>query len=869
MVSIPSLALITILMGLIIAGAELIRKRGNPDTTGQRHFLFFIWTSLGFLTLLAFYWVFPNPKYGFLIFFAPPTPALIAMVLLSAREWQNLSGRQRKAILSVIFLLTGTLVISFVFGGPRENLHQVETILQGMLFLSVPLLLFVTWKWGNQYPFLFGTITILYLALFNILEMGSFSVPFASSPISLGYTTGVALAYLMIPGFAITTTAVLFYRSLKTRFESDETKQVSVSRNSLITQWVLIVLLLVSIVYTFVWLWLWDGTDDGVRFLLLLMATVVTIVSIALIIALTSSGWQRWIGVPFAGLVLVLLYAGVMLIGNRYTNYSITEERATHIQKAIDSYHAKTGWYPLSLNELTPRELWRIPLPMIIPDQGWCYEGGSNYYRLGLVYREHWSSPYLNVRVYASAGDFPKESWICDQKLTELRAKNQAKLNSPLTQTSLPDSSVSIPRTHVEPILSGNTFSVGSWSPDGSYLVFGKTEYFMGKGEDVKIDLYFLEAKSGGICQPPESQWTVQKSDGLREHYAWLPDGRFLYVANSGEMWAYLPCSGEVEDLSNMFSTKFTNAVSFHEQTGQVLLKDQDGLWLLNGSNLEARMIAGVPVDSYRAWCAWSQDGKHLAVSLLMGPEEENDAFLFIIDTETGEVENKIALQNVSDANLPIVEWLTRDELLLQGQSLTVMDFRSDPLKTTDLIHDIFLLDIGYPTDVSSIDTHTYPTGDGYVIGLRVNHPHNQGVYLYDSMSGQVKVFEHDTHSLFFFPDGGWMQLPKWEDTPSYTDEYEIMWMDQAGTQQRLKVEGHVPRSQPQLFPKYLPSSSRLVFNSSQGISLVSIPDGETIRFWELSGKTDFFSVFPSPNEEALFVKADGDGIYYIPLPPN
>ena len=188
MVSIPSLALITILMGLIIAGAELIRKRGNPDTTGQRHFLFFIWTSLGFLTLLAFYWVFPNPKYGFLIFFAPPTPALIAMVLLSAREWQNLSGRQRKAILSVIFLLTGTLVIPFVFGGPRENLHQVETILQGMLFLSVPLLLFVTWKWGNQYPFLFGTITILYLALFNILEMGSFSVPFASSPISLGYT---------------------------------------------------------------------------------------------------------------------------------------------------------------------------------------------------------------------------------------------------------------------------------------------------------------------------------------------------------------------------------------------------------------------------------------------------------------------------------------------------------------------------------------------------------------------------------------------------------------------------------------------------------------------------------------------------------
>ncbi len=165
MVSISSLALITILIGLIIAGAELIRKRGNPNTIDQRRFLFLIWTSIGFLSLLVFYWLLPNPTYGFLIFLAPPTPALIVMTLLSAREWSNLSGRQRKAILSVVFLLAGIIVVRIAFDSLTDDRRQMDTVLQGMLFLSVPLFQFVIWKWRKHFSVLFGIIAILYLAL--------------------------------------------------------------------------------------------------------------------------------------------------------------------------------------------------------------------------------------------------------------------------------------------------------------------------------------------------------------------------------------------------------------------------------------------------------------------------------------------------------------------------------------------------------------------------------------------------------------------------------------------------------------------------------------------------------------------------------
>jgi hypothetical protein len=217
----------------------------------------------------------------------------------------------------------------------------------------------------------------------------------------------------------------------------------------------------------------------------------------------------------------------------------------------------------------------------------------------------------------------------------------------------------------------------------------------------------------------------------------------------------------------------------------------------------------------------------------------------------------------------PIVDWLNKDELLVQfGDSLTIMDLHSDPPGITDLVPDVFLLDLSYPIDFSGMDFVRNPAGDGYYIGVQVNHPHNQDAYVYDSETEQVRVFQHDTSTLLFFPDGQCMRLLKWEDTPTYRDEYEMVWLDRPSEEYRLVLEGHVPRSHPQIFPRCLPGSSQLVFSSSQGVSLISLPDGETIRFWELAGSEGSSStVFPSPLDEALVALADGDRLYFIPLP--
>jgi hypothetical protein len=114
------------------------------------------------------------------------------------------------------------------------------------------------------------------------------------------------------------------------------------------------------------------------------------------------------------------------------------------------------------------------------------------------------------------------------------------------------------------------------------------------------------------------------------------------------------------------------------------------------------------------------------------------------------------------------------------------------------------------------------------------------------------------------------MRLLKWEDTPTYRDEYALAWLDRPGETERLAVEGHTPRSHPQIFPRYLPTSSHLIFNSSQGVSLVSLPDGKTVGFWELAGGGGRSSmVYPAPAARALVIAADGDGLYYLRLPAD
>ncbi len=564
---------IIIPVGLIIAANTLIRKRSEQNAVGRRSFLFLAWTGLGLVsTFLLLYWLLPPMGYGIPTLLAPALAGVIAILLLHLQDWKKLQDRERTVLLSVAgflaVLVLGRFVISRIKGDGRE----LDTLLLGLSVLAAAILLAVVWSLGKHRPILVGIIALLYMLVFNIMEGGS--LPFFDDT-PKGWLSIVTVAvYLILPALVIATTMRLASSAFSQSDGQGET--TTFSWRTVTVRLLFTVLVLALFFYTLVWLSIWDGTDDGVRGILMLMWSTLSAIAGGMLIFTTSVGWRRWIGVVLAILTIGLVRWSIAFPGDQYRPYDVTQARATQIQKAIEKYHARTSWYPFRLSDLVPGELWRIPLPMIMPDEEWCYQGGSNFYRLGVVYRDHWSSPYLSVKIYATAGNVPEGNWACDEKLAILLSRTNSEAGQPTEPAPMPTSPVTVGRTVIEPILRAASLTVGDWSFDGRYLVFGQTRLTGEVEGPLEIDVQFLDAKTGGVCSSPKNKWRAgERSDGLTGQHIWLPDGRFLYVSNLGGLAVLTPCMDGVEDLTNRYPVQFTQVASFDANTGYAVLKNQ------------------------------------------------------------------------------------------------------------------------------------------------------------------------------------------------------------------------------------------------------------------------------------------------------
>jgi hypothetical protein len=808
-----------------------------------------------------------NPSLGNLYstLLAPVIISVTTLSLLRLRDWRRLR-RGEKIVIAFIFLFL--LLTQIRVAGTKYDQQRTEPLFLESAIVVISVFLWLIWRTGKRYPIGIGLIALIYMILFNVLEGGA--LPFVELAVQGWLPIAGSLLALFVPAIVIPTVSIVGLDMLEPLRASAESGQLVRKSGRLI----LIILIIGSFLYTVVWLCIWDRTDDGIRGILMIFVTVMASLAAGLVVAVNTLGWRRWAG--FVVAVLVILGVGWAVVGpgNRFPPEEITQARAASLQKAIEEFKNTGRSYPGSLGELVPGKLLRIPRPMIVRGEEWCYQGDRDYYRLGAIYREHWSSPHLSVRVYASGGNVPDQPWSCDERLAELMSHQEAAMDPSPLSTPQPTSIAPTKRTTVEPVVEAGKLTIGTWSPNGATLVFGVTGYSGDSVLPMQIELQFIDGDTGEICRPVERIWKADgRSDGLHGHYAWLPDGRFLHVSESGEMATINPCVGGWKDLFRPPRVVFTGVASFHVESGRVLLKDQDSYELMNGISFGVQPISAVmpaAAENQDDRYSWSPSGHRVAISRRNGQDAGQAAAIHIIDGGSGEAVVSIPLASTSEyPDAPVVDWLNPHEILVQfADSLLIIDLDTDPPKATDLIHEKFLLDLSYPTDFSSMDFVRSLTGDEYHIAVRANHPHNRDVYLYSSTTGQVSIFQHDTHSLFFFPDGQCMRLPQWEDLPTYRDEYEVVWMDDPLDERRLVVQGHVPRSQPQLLPVCLSDSTGLIFSSSQGVSLVSTPDDKTVRFWELiGGAARSTQTFVSPSRDGLVVVTDEKHLYYIPLP--
>jgi len=184
---------------------------------------------------------------------------------------------------------------------------------------------------------------------------------------------------------------------------------------------VLSAVLLAKTLHHLYWFTVWDNTYDSLGYLLLLVPVLVALLP-GVTLSITLPGKTKLVGFLYSLLIPALMIA-VSASAQQVDFRQLTEERAEHVAQAIESYYAQAGHYPQDLWQLTPRYALSLPGPVIIYGQTWCYDGGGDYYRLGYVYREHWSDPRLVGRIYATKGKVPDLDGMCEEQVISLQER--------------------------------------------------------------------------------------------------------------------------------------------------------------------------------------------------------------------------------------------------------------------------------------------------------------------------------------------------------------------------------------------------------------------------------------------------------------
>jgi hypothetical protein len=662
------------------------------------------------------------------------------------------------------------------------------------------------------------------------------------------------------PGVACVKAAMcLLFRT--TRPEQEEAAQHTSSRRRQRRRAVLqlgaAALLLAGLLYTIYWTSIWDQTSDGLGGIFLTYPGAMLGIGAGMLLTIYSAGWRRLAGLLFLVLVPLLL-SQALKRGWQASYHAITEARAANIAAALEKYHARTGAYPQELKELAPRDLLLIRQPVLLQGEPWCYQGDVDSYRLGAVFREYFSSP-LSIQIYASAGDPPDSGWACDARLAELKEVYDAHFSEPPVypqEERPPQSEISMPRQTLKPVAEGTSLRAGHWSPDGRYLTFSDS-----------TRLQFLDVSESRVCTGDREVSLFEDPHALT---AWLPDGQLLIVTNEGNLALQSPCEA-AQPLAGGDAASFSEVLAADPGSGNLLLKAEGSFWILDGGSLALKQVEDATPNPYELhWdnAAWLTGGSRLAISRLNGRDRSEGSTLYIVDGKNGDVQFSLPRPYASDQSAPLVKWLSEDELLLHGEGrLALLDLTTSPPQERDVMQDLFGLDLAYSDEISAMAYVVDRNGGDYYLAVRASHPRNQSLYLYSSASGQVQAFEHPMHSLLFFPDGQMEWMPKFEIEPTYQDEYDLVWVGKPDrTEEHLVVRGHTPRSYPMLFVEPLPGGERLYFSSSQGVSLVSIPEGELLAFWDLNGGYAHVTGPEDAAADQLFVVVvDGGGLFIIP----
>jgi hypothetical protein len=888
---------------LIILGGLLVMKAGTEETAERRFLLYLVSVSIVLLLIEVVAGLFSTdmnrtPDITASSIISTAILGVLALILLHLPALKGLPRRQWLPYLALTVLLISLLAI-----------YAQNTNSMAYYVLPAALGLALIWAAANRWQVLTVILGVFCLLNFLLINNSTYTSWLEQSiytmPAWLRFPYGIMI--FAMPGIAVAVSAVLVHTGLKrlwripngsvqasaamdapgkhdergdSPFASEKPLVISLTPvkrpgNMLSgALWLALAFtILGALAYTIFWSSVWDQTSDGMAGLFCLMIAVLVGVGAGAVMGINAKSWFRSSGFIFA-LTVPALMIWAFNSGWQLPFAGITEDRAAHIQTAIENFYTRTGHYPSTLNELVPRDLLYVPQPVMFRGEGWCYQGGAEYYRFGTFYHEYFSAP-VSLKIYSQAGSPPETGWACAERLVYMKQRygppdfiafGGSDPNIP-TPVSLPKSQVSGEKRTVKPFGENESLSVGDWSPSSRYLVFSFVGSAVVGDNSVKyMQLGFFDPPMGKSTNTPPDYPAVSS---LRQHAAWLPDGRLLLVLEDGTMDAFTSPM-KVEHLASNYPVQFTSIPAQDKESSRILLKSTDSYWILDGKTMEVKQIPGVAPNPYELhWdnYSWLPGGEKLVISRLNGRDETQGTTLFIVDGATAQVLASQTIKEADKQSSPWVDFVGPDQVLINGSGkFDLYDFSSTPVIVTDVMKDLFGLHLSFPDDASSSFSQIDASGKFYHLGVHANQPRNHSVYLYHSETGKVEVLDPTADPILFMPDGKCIYLPAMQSDATYKDEFELIWVDQPEKPHAyLTLQGHNPRDYPTLAMTCFKKSNRIAFASAQGVSLVSIPDGKLLRFWDLGGARNV-SLTLSPDEKYLVAMID-TAIYPLELP--
>ena len=300
-------------------------------------------------------------------------------------------------ILAAAVFLMGIYGLAFLFGGSfLFVIVPVMALLCGLLGWILPRTLKRT---SPNVWIISGLILLLGL----LIPSSSLMVDRGTGPVS----TLIWTTLLLLPPLALVNAGILLHST--------------VERPSAVS-FGLGVLLLARTMYNLYDLTVWDNTYDPIEYLWLILPILAVLLSGVMLSAAMPGKWKL-AGPAYAVIVSAMLIA-VSASAQRVDFRQETAQRAERTVRALESYYARRGSYPESLSQLMPWYSLPLPKPLVIYGQDWCYEGGTDHYRLGYLDREHWSDPRWIGRVYKSVGETTDASALCMEEFTVVQARN-------------------------------------------------------------------------------------------------------------------------------------------------------------------------------------------------------------------------------------------------------------------------------------------------------------------------------------------------------------------------------------------------------------------------------------------------------------